>query len=72
MKQGACYRDPQSQAVDLLGPLMWPLQLGPCSWGGPPLLGFKDAWDTTEPALGEPLIFEKERAGDVGKRNMRF
>lgn len=37
-----------------------------------PSLGLQDAWDMTEPALGEPLIFEKERAGDGAKRNMRF
>lgn len=38
--------------------------------GRSPSLGLHDAWDVTESALGEPLIFEKERAGDGAKRNM--
>lgn len=55
MKQGACYRDHQSQAVDLMGPLSWGHAPGVAST----LLGFKAARDVTEPAPGEPLIFEK-------------
>lgn len=70
MKQGACYRDPPVPGSGPGGPPHVATPARALVLGRSPSLGLQDAWDMTEPALGEPLIFEKERAGDGAKRNV--